>query len=230
MAAFFFRSTRGEIVSSTQWVADWAPLFKSEKYPEDAYRELIARGPELSDADFDVLGAWKDGAINSTPGRGLKFGSCWCSFNGKWGPTAASCAYTVWRNLPGNRAMLAQFLRSEQFREFLAYVAGLRYAKASRGGAVNATFGLSRATYVLHVFSRASFPIYDGNTQRGLHFLTQGRYLGQRISKLKTHDPDWYLSTFCTIIRDLERECDAKGLDAQRAIDKALFCYDKSQK
>ena len=227
MAAFFFRSARGEIVSPTQWVADWAPRFESEKYPEDVYRELIARGPELSDSDFDVLGAWKDGAIRSTPGRGLRFGSCWCSFNGKWSPAAASCAYTVWRNLPGSRATLAQYLRSEQFYEFLGYVSG---QQAPRAGVVGASFGLSRATYVLHVFSRATFPIYDGNTQRGLHFLTQGRHLGRRIPRSKTHDPDWYLNIFCKIIRDLERECNAKDLEAQRAIDKALFCYGKSQR
>jgi hypothetical protein len=84
MAAFFFRSGRGEIVSPIQWVADWASRFDSKKYPEDIYQELIARGPELADADFEVLGAWKDGAIESTPSQGLKFGSCWYSFNNKW--------------------------------------------------------------------------------------------------------------------------------------------------
>jgi hypothetical protein len=82
---------------------------------------------------------------------------------------------------------------------------------------------------VLHVFSRATFPIYDCNTQCGLHFITQGHHLGLRIPKSKTHDPDWYLNIFCRIIRDLERECDAKDLEGKRAIDKALFCYGKSQ-
>jgi len=223
MAAFFFRSARGEIVSPTQWVADWASRFDNKKFPEDVYQELIARGPELSDADFDVLGAWKDGAVRSTPNHGLRFGTCWCSFNGKWSPTAASCAYTVWRSLPGSRTLLAEYLRSEQFCEFLAYLAEQRYAKASG-------FGLSRATYVLHVFSRAKFPIYDANTQCGLHFLTQGRHLGQRIPKMKTKDPDWYINVFCRIVHDLQRDCDAKDLEAQRAIDQALFCYGKSQR
>jgi len=230
MAAFFFLSARGENVSPTEWVADWAPLFESEKYPEDVYNELIARGPELSDADLDVLGAWKDGAINSTPNRGRKFGTCWCSFNGRWSPTAASCAFTVWRNLPRNRATLAQYLRSEQFRDFLAYLAEQRFDKASRGGPAQALFGLSRATYVLHVFSRAKFPIYDAHTQRGLHFLTRGSHLGQRIDKTKTDDPGWYLKIFCKVIRDLECECNAKDPEARRAVDKALFCYGKSQK
>jgi len=94
-------------------------------------------------------------------------------------PAAASCAYTVWRSLPGSRETLARYLRSEQFCEFLAHFAEQRYDKASKSGVVNACFGLSRATYVLHVFSRSRFPIYDANTHSGLHFLTQGQKIGK---------------------------------------------------
>ena len=94
MSAFVFRSDRGEGVSAAKWLEIWASKFDNEKYPEDAYKELVASGLGLSDADFDVLGAWKDGGLKiSTPNGGRRFGNCWVSFTGRWSATAASCVY-----------------------------------------------------------------------------------------------------------------------------------------
>jgi hypothetical protein len=227
MSAFVFRSDRGEDVSAAKWLEIWASKFDNEKYPEDAYKELVASGLELSDADFDVLGAWKDGGLKiSTPNGGRRFGNCWVSFTGRWSATAASCAYTVWRNLPIDRSVLERYLSQGEHREFLVDLAERSYLKASKGRPAKAAFGLSRATYVLHVFSQAEFPIYDKNTHRGVYSLTEGRYGSETIWRTKTDDPVWYLGTFCRIVRDLEVACMA----SRRAVDQALFCYGKSQK
>jgi hypothetical protein len=88
---------------------------------------------------------------------------------------------------------------------------------------VPATFGLSRATYVLHVFSGAEFSIYDKNTHRGVYLLTGGHYADSTILKTKEDDPTWYLVTFCSIVRQLGETCAA----SPRRVDQALFCYGK---
>ena len=93
----------------------WASEFNSEKFPDDVYRELVARGAELSDADFDVLGAWKDGALR----RGVEreFGKCSVAFTGSWRPNAVP-ACTVWRDLPLIRSALTQYPDRGDYRSF----------------------------------------------------------------------------------------------------------------
>jgi hypothetical protein len=46
-------------VSPSEWLTTWSCKFDTARFP-DVYRELAAGAMELSDADFDVLGAWKD--------------------------------------------------------------------------------------------------------------------------------------------------------------------------
>ena len=158
-----------------------------------------------------------------------KFGNCSISFTGAWKPNAVA-AYTVWRNLPQSALVLAQYLNQGKYRSFLDYLAIEKFRKESKNGLIDAQFGLSRATYVLHVFSRARFPIYDANTQAGIHFLTQGLYGGRKIVRAKTKDPDWYSEVFCSVIRDLQEACAATNLRSKREVDKALFCYGKARK
>ena len=227
MAVFAFESRGGASVLPSQWLTTWCSEFNSEKFPADVYQELVANGAELSDADFDVLGAWKDGALRHGVER--EFGKCSVAFTGSWRPNAVA-AYTVWRDLPRSRSTLTQHLDREDYRSFLNHIAKKQFAKAGKNGPGLAEFGLSRATYVLHVFSHAKFPIYDSNTQAGIYFLTQGRYGSHRIVKSKSKDPVWYLETFCKIVRDLQEACAAQDPPSLRALDKALFSYGKARK
>jgi hypothetical protein len=227
MDGFAFESRTGARVLPSQWLMTWSSAFNPEKFPEDVYLELIAMGAELSDADFEVLGAWKDGALRHGVER--KFGTCSVAFTGSWKPNAVA-AYTVWRDLPRSRSTLRQHLDRQDYRSFLDHLAKKQFTKAAEDGPKLTEFGLSRATYVLHVFSRAKFPIYDSNTQAGIHFLTRGRYGIHTISKGKSKDADWYLKTFCNIIRDLQEVCAARDLPSQRALDKALFSYGKARR
>jgi len=231
MGLFTFQSRTGASASPLEWLTKWSARFDSAKYPEDVYQELVARATKLSDADFDVLGAWKDGALRKYDAirhsAKVDFGNCRVSLTKAWSPTAASCAYRVWKKLLQHRAELEQHLDRGAFFAFLDQLAQLSYEKASGSGRTDASFGLSRATYVLHLLSGAKFPIYDKNTHLGIHFLTQGRYDSHTIKKMKTDDPRWYLATFCPIVRTLEEVCAVRDLPSQRALDKALFCYGK---
>jgi hypothetical protein len=227
VAVFAFESRGGASVLPSQWLMTWSSEFNSEKFPEDVYQELVARGAELSDADFDVLGAWKDGALRHGVER--EFGKCSVAFTGSWRPNAVA-AYTVWRDLPRSRSTLTQHLDRRDYRSFLNHIAKKQFTKAAENGPKLTEFGLSRATYVLHVFSHAKFPIYDSNTQAGIYFLTQGRYGSHTIVKTKSKDPVWYLETFCNIVCDLQEACAARDLPSQRALDKALFSYGKARK
>lgn len=155
---------------------------------------------------------------------GRQFGNCRVSFTGAWSETAASCAYDVWKNLPLQPSVWEEHLPSRKHSALLVHLSKQSYLKRAKGGMVRATFGLSRATYVLHVFSGAEFPIYDRNTHRGAYLLTGGRYADRTILKTKEDDPAWYLDTFCSIVRQLGKTCAA----SPRRVDQALFCFGKS--
>jgi hypothetical protein len=97
MDAFAFQSRRGAMVSPSDWLTAWSSEFDTAKFPEDVYQELVATGMELLDEEFDVLGAWKDGALRH--GGKVKCRNCSLSFTGAWKPNAVA-AYAVWRSLP----------------------------------------------------------------------------------------------------------------------------------
>lgn len=221
---FDFRSRNEAPLSGAEWRAKWLRGFDTKTYPDEVYEELVARGSELSDADFEVLGAWKDGTIRR--GGQRQFGQYHVHFTGNWKPNAV-CAYTVWLSLPQRRSQLEEFMSREDYRSFLNQVASEHFVKACHGGHKSVPFGLSRATYVLHVFSKARFPIYDRNTHRGISRLTHGYYNGWEIRKMKSDDADWYLERFCAIIGDLQQQCGAHESASFRQVDKALFQYGK---
>lgn len=87
MDTFDFRSSSGDAVDPAKWVEAWSLKFDSQKYPEDCYEELVRNGMNLSDADFDVLGAWKDGGIiKAKPGIILRLRRDLHSLHGKSSP------------------------------------------------------------------------------------------------------------------------------------------------
>lgn len=155
-----------------------------------------------------------------------QFGNCFVHFTRGWKEDAV-CARSVWLSLPRKRPELEEFLKRRNYRSFLSQVADKRYVKACKGGLKYARFGLSRATYILHVFSKAQFPIYDSNTHLGICLLTHGYYNDWEIQRTKSDDPGWYLERFCAIIGDLQQQCAANGSAFLRDVDKALFQYGK---
>ena len=81
-------------MSGPEWRAEWSCGFDTKRYPDEVYEELVARGSELSGADFEVLGAWKDGTIRR--GGQRQFGHHHVHFTDNWKRNAV-CAYTVWK-------------------------------------------------------------------------------------------------------------------------------------
>lgn len=143
---FDFRSRNGAPLSGPEWRAEWSSGFDTERYPDEVYEELVARGSELSDADFEVLGAWKDGTIRR--GGQRHFGGCHVHFTDNWKPYAV-CAYTVWRSLPQRRSQLEEFMSRQDYCSLLNQVASEHFVNACNGGRKSVSFGLSRATYIL---------------------------------------------------------------------------------
>jgi hypothetical protein len=228
---FNFRSPSSQVVTGSHWLGTWSALFPSSKYSENVYLELLDRGPELSDEGIEILGAWKDAALKSTSLQnpsGHLFGRVRVLFNGKWNP-GTSCAYSSWQQIPSRLPTLKQQLDRQEYSRFLTDLAEMQYEKTARGGHLTeARFGLSRATYVLHVFSRGNYPIYDRWTHCAMYQLTDGEYRGQRIHKSKHSQPTWYLENFVPFVREVASVCNAandqRGL---RNVDKALFAYGK---
>lgn len=218
---FCFLSPEGQPLCAIDWLTVWRERYPSKKYPEGIYKYLLAKGPALDDRDAELLGAWKDGALMKAEGGS---GAClgpfdgdFVQFNGRWGPSASSVAYEVWQKIHGDVAQLKSWLKAKNHDAFLEYLA----AKV----AGNKRFGLSRATYVLHIFSKARFPILDSNVCAALHQLLDGRYRDTTFPK-KIASSCTYLSTFCPIIWDLEAECDTEAVPQRRRdLDKALFAY-----
>jgi len=104
MGTFDFRSSSGDTVDPARWVETWSLKFDSKKYPEDCYEELVRNGLNLSDADFDVRGAWKDGGIRrAKPGAGRQFGYCnGCSLPERGATRRRAALMTFGRTFPSN--------------------------------------------------------------------------------------------------------------------------------
>jgi hypothetical protein len=47
-------------IEPQEWLRMWAGRYPADAFPENIYRELIARHESLSAADFVQIGKWKD--------------------------------------------------------------------------------------------------------------------------------------------------------------------------
>ena len=226
-STFRFRSARKQPVSATDWVNEWSVQFPTKKYSEKVYRQLLRLGAELDEGDVEILGAWKDGALSVPPApdsAARLFGGVAVSFNRKWSPAAWSCAYEAWQRLKGCLPNLRDLLARKKIEDFLGPLAKLAYER----GRGKAHLGLSRATYVLHIFSEGRFPIYDKWTHRGTYLLVGGRYGAVTIGKNKSSDVTFYLKTWYPMIEELQHVCNATDRQLQREVDKALFAYGRA--
>lgn len=215
--SFRFLSAAGQQTSPHQWLVDWSERFPSKKYPESVYKYLVRRGPDIDRLDVLIMGWWKDAALDlaSVPIEGdtnLVPTQLRPKIR-RWKPEAASVHYDGWNWLANNLSTIQGiwFGGTEPAR----LLESLNERRGSR------RFGLSRASFVLHVLSRGIYPIYDGNTHRGLYRLTRGTSYEGRIRASKQQDSNWYLQTFQMIVGQLQAACDCDV----RLLDKALFAY-----
>jgi hypothetical protein len=164
----------------------------------------------MTESDFHVLGAWKDGALRKSDLERSGFDPGDVRFNGKWSPEAASTAYETWmraakelsgRMTSGYPSDVAAFLTDWSKRE-------------AKSGTKAKRFGLSRATTLLHFVSGGRYPIFDSRVRRAVKKLT-------RVTQVNS--VDWYVNEFCQISRELAELCET--VSDCRKLDKALFAY-----
>lgn len=75
------------------------------------------------------------------------------------------------------------------------------------------TFGLSRATTLLHFLSGGRFPIFDPRVCRAI-----GRLTGKKLKMT----PASYLTDYIPMFGAIQQRC---GAESGRPVDQALFAY-----
>jgi hypothetical protein len=177
-----------------------------ERQADDlVYKSLIEKGGQLSGADFEQIGRWKEGCL-------VKAG---CKENGRWKPQTTA-AYDVWmeaRRNPPKRP--ANGKMDDAFAEkFLKEWSEKTYDVPKKGPT---RFGVPRASTLLHFLSAGQFPIYDSLIWYAL------RRLGTPLPSEVTVDV--YLKKFCPLSASIAVACGLCQItDDLRKLDNALRC------
>lgn len=171
----------------------WASRYPVNDYGD--YSEIIAKYRSFSASDFVLVGKWKDNAKTVN----------------KWRTNVASVAYPIWMQAS---AELPKMPQSSQAATFLNDWAGRKYTDTySSARVAEKTFGLSRATTLLHFISGGSFPIFDSRVRRAMT-----RLLGSPVPNTVR----WYLDSYCPLFSEAAALCGTQDL---RQVDMALFSY-----
>ena len=193
-----FRSHSGTpIADPALWMREWSADFPQTKYPS---LDALIRKPDLTAADFEYLGQWKDNALGKV---------------GRWRANVASVAFHIWMQaaseLPGGRIARADV------PSFLAEWSSRTYVDRFSTRTVSKCFGLPRATTLLHALSGGEYPIFDKRVRLAFKRLT-GQAAGKTV--------DWYLSSYVPFFSQLVAECRAEDL---KLVDNALFAYGRRE-
>jgi len=199
MSSLRFRSLDGQDISPEKWLGIWSRRYKDtvRRFADDerAYRELIAKQGELSGADFERIGRWKDGAWGE----------------GQWKTNVAMVAYEVWMQAAKETPVCPD---ENRVALFLGDWSERSYRNQYKSGVVQRKrFGLSRATTLLHFISGGRYPIFDSRVRKAVF-----RLLNSPVK----NDILWYLDSYCQIFSSIAAAC---GTNDSREIDNALFCY-----
>lgn len=206
MADFSFRYPEWREVEPATWLSRWADRFKTwdakhGNRDNGTYFELVAKGSNLTAEDFERLGQWKE--------------QCWEPNLGRW-KSGTPAAYDVWMQakaeLPTRppESALESFLSCWSHKQFLA-------GKRKDGQPLRQTFGLSRATTLLHVISGGDYPIMDAVVVEAM------ARLGSPVRN--TEEAVGYLNSFCPLFFELAARCGASGMEGRRRLDNALMMY-----
>jgi hypothetical protein len=216
MSSFKFRYPEWVDIEPGVWVQKWNDLFllgKDRKADDRVYKSLMETKGELSGADFEQIGRWKEGCLKTGEKE-----------NGRWKPKT-SAAYDIWMQAKENPPERPPDDKID--REFAAKFLGdwseRKFAKPSAGGIVQDTrFGLSRATTLLHFIGVGRFPIYDSGIWYGLE------RLGLRLPWTMTVEA--YFERFVPLFFSIASECGlSQSIDDLRKLDNALRCYGRKE-
>ncbi len=213
MSSFTFCYPEWAEIDASLWVNKWAEAFLSsdERRADDlAYNELIAKKGQLSGADFEQIGRWKEGCTVREGGKE----------HGRWKP-GTTAAYDVWMEgkqnppqQPANGKLDDAFART-----FLEEWSEKTYEVSKKGPT---RFGVARASTLLHFLSAGQFPIYDD-------------FIWYALKRLGTPLPwkmtvDAYLKKFCPLVAALAASCGlSRSVADLRKLDNALRCFGRDQ-
>src|ERR1035438_10413385 len=142
MSRYTFRDPEGHEIEPSVWLNWWADRYNqwADRYgnrDNRVYFELIAKQGKLSGEDFERIGKWKE--------------QCWEPSLGRW-KTGTPTAYDVWMQ---TKAELPTCPEKKDIAAFLKEWSERRFLEGHRkdGQPVKHSFGLSRATTLLHFIS-----------------------------------------------------------------------------
>jgi hypothetical protein len=181
-------------IDPKEWVSRWAAHY--DGYDDGDYWLLINKGGSLSSPDFELMGRWKDNAPKSSD---------------RWKPNVAMVAYDVWAEAandpPGcpDKDDVAGFLGNWSEKKYRAGKSGPK------------SFGLARATTLLHFLSAGRFPIFDSRVVEAIGWL---------LGTEPTNTAEAYLIC-CPLLNNIAEICGASDAEGRRKLDKAMFAFGK---
>jgi len=181
-------------IDPKEWASQWASLY--DGYDEQDYWSLINKDGLLTASDFELMGRWKDNAPKESD---------------RWKANVATVAYDVWIEAANHPPKcpsdedVADFLRSWSERKYRSGKSGQK------------SFGLARATTLLHFISAGRFPIFDSRVVEAIGWL-----LGIEPSNTVAS----YL-VCCPLLEQLAAVCGTSDAAGRRKLDKALFAFGK---
>lgn len=183
--------------TAQEWLRVWGGL---DTWPDDnEYGYLISRHGALSCDDFVRIGKWKDGVKTER----------------RWQPNVASVAYVIWTQAAAEKPRYT----GENAAGFLDDWAGRKYTDVFPRKSVDKSFGLSRASTLLHFVSDGLYPIFDARVRSAI----------ARLCSVSVENTvSWYLNSFCPYFSELAVLCGAET--DLHSLDKALFNYGAFQR
>lgn len=187
------------------WLKFWAGLYeltKSRKEDNRVYFDLIAKAGMLGAGDFETVGRWKEGCLSDK--------------NARWKPNTTA-GFEVWMQV---KEALPPCPEDDSVVSFLTKWSEIKFSTGinkTTKQMVRQSFGLPRASTLLHFLSAGKFPIFDSRVRKAI----------KRLGSLPPTQPTvkWYIESFCPLFEDIAKACGASGTKDLRSLDNALFCY-----
>lgn len=168
-----------------EWLQVWAAKYRG--YDEKEYAYLIGKNGSLSAKEFERIGKWKDGVKTE----------------GQWKANVASVAYLIWMQAA---LELPEPPEKNGVKAFLVDWSSRKYTDDfGEKGQKQKSFGLARATTLLHFVSGGRLPIFDSRVRKAIARLCNER---------PRNTVRWYVDSFCTLFSELALAARRKAICA----------------
>jgi hypothetical protein len=175
MSRFTFSYPVWREIDPTDWLTKWAGLYGEDESDNPEHDALVEKDGLLSRADFERVGRWKEGCPKG---------------HGGW-KTGTPGAYDIWTQA---MAKLPPCPADDHIAEFLvSWSEKTFWAGTRKSRRLEQSFGLSRATTLLHFVSGGRYPIVDRRVEAAMARL--GSPIEMTING--------YLRSFCPFFSEL---------------------------